>query len=71
MTLAEAGMTWADVTEIHSFHLDLAAHSPWILEIASEFMQPPLAAWTAVGVVALFEPDALVEVNCRARQTAR
>jgi enamine deaminase RidA (YjgF/YER057c/UK114 family) len=66
VTLAEAGMKWADVTEIQSFHVDLPAHAPWIVEIASEFMQPPLPAWTAVGIVGLFEPDALVEVSCRA-----
>jgi enamine deaminase RidA (YjgF/YER057c/UK114 family) len=71
VTLTEAGMTWADVTEVQSLHVDLAAHSPWILEIASEFMQPPLPAWTAIGVVALFEPDALVEVSCRAQRTLR
>jgi enamine deaminase RidA (YjgF/YER057c/UK114 family) len=66
VTLTEAGMTWADVTEIQTFHVDLPAQAPWILEIAGEFMQPPLPAWTAVGIVGLFEPDALVEVSCRA-----
>jgi enamine deaminase RidA (YjgF/YER057c/UK114 family) len=66
-TLTEAGMTWADVTEIQSFHVDLPAQSAWIVEIAGEFMQPPLPAWTAVGIAGLFEPGALVEVSCRAQ----
>lgn len=65
-TLAEGGLTWSDVTEIQSFHVDLRAQSAWIVDIAREFMDPPLPAWTALGVAEFFEPGALVEVSCRA-----
>ncbi|MEO5919569.1 MAG: Rid family hydrolase [Pseudolysinimonas sp.] len=65
-TLLEAGMGWPDVVEITSYHVGLGAQSRILLEIVGEFMQPPLPAWTAVGVVALFDAEALVEVSCRA-----
>ncbi|MEO8262674.1 MAG: Rid family hydrolase [Pseudolysinimonas sp.] len=65
-TLAEAGLEWHDVVEITSYHVGLQAQSGILLEIAGEFMRPPLPAWTAVGVVELFDAEAVVEVSCSA-----
>ena len=37
-----------------------------MLTVAGEFLEDPYPAWTAVGVMELFEPEALVEVSCEA-----
>lgn len=63
-TLTEAGATWADVVEIHSYHVGYRAHADVVLQVAAEFLDDPYPAWTAVGVTELFEPEALVEVSC-------
>ena len=65
-TLLEAGVGWPEVVELHSYHVGLAAQSEVLLEIAGEFITRPFPAWTAVGVIELFDADALVEVSCRA-----
>ncbi len=65
-TLRAAGADWSDVIEMHSFHVGYAAQAPWIVEVARECIPGPLPAWTAVGVVELFEAEALIEISCRA-----
>lgn len=63
-TLAEAGVGWPNVVEIHSYHLGLGSQGAALLRIAAEFLEAPYPAWTAVGVVELFSPKALVEIRC-------
>ena len=64
LTLAEAGATWDDVVEITTYHVDLDAQRELVLRVAGEFLSDPYPAWTAVGIDALFEPDAQVEISC-------
>jgi enamine deaminase RidA (YjgF/YER057c/UK114 family) len=35
-----------------------------LLRVAGEFLDSPYPAWTAVGVLELFEPEAVVEIRC-------
>jgi enamine deaminase RidA (YjgF/YER057c/UK114 family) len=63
-TLAEAGVRWSDVVELHSYHVGLGSQGAALLRIAAEFLQAPYPAWIAVGVVELFSPRALVEIRC-------
>jgi len=64
LTLAEAGVSWSDVVEINSYHVGLLNQAEAVLEVASEFLEDPYPAWTAVGVTELILPDALVEISC-------
>jgi enamine deaminase RidA (YjgF/YER057c/UK114 family) len=64
LTLAEAGVHWADVVEINSFHVGLARQTEPLLRVAAEFLEDPYPAWTAVGVTELIIPEALVEISC-------
>jgi enamine deaminase RidA (YjgF/YER057c/UK114 family) len=64
VTLAAAGATWADVVEINSFHVAYRAQSDAVLAVAAEFLHEPYPAWTAVGVVELFDAEAVVEISC-------
>ena len=63
-TLAEAGLRWADVVELTSYHVGLRDQVPALLAVASEFLGEPYPVWTAVGVTELFDPEAIVEISC-------
>ena len=65
-TLAEAGASWDDVVELRSYHVGLQAQSGPLLSVAAEFLSVPFPAWTAGGVVELFEAGSVVEIACTA-----
>lgn len=65
LTLAEAGMGWADVVELTSYHVGLRSQFPEpVFGVAAEFLTEPYPAWTAAGVTELFDPDAVIEISC-------
>lgn len=64
--LAEAGLTFADVTDITSYHVGLQQHVQTFGEVKDEFVAEPYPAWTAVGVAELVM-GALVEIQIIAR----
>jgi enamine deaminase RidA (YjgF/YER057c/UK114 family) len=65
--LAEAGLSYADVVEIVSYHLELEKHFQDFMLVKDEFIIEPYPAWTAVGVSALAAEGALVEVKVTAK----
>lgn len=77
--LEAAGATFQDVVLINSFHVwqgpnfsgteieQFRAFS----EALREFMQPPYAAWTAVGTSGLLDPRGIIEVQLIARIPSR
>lgn len=65
--LTEAGLTFADVVEITSYHVGLQQHVQIFGEVKDEFVAAPYPAWTAVGVTELAMPGALVEIQITAR----
>jgi enamine deaminase RidA (YjgF/YER057c/UK114 family) len=65
--LAEAGLTFADVTDITSYHVGLQQHVQAFGKVKDEFVAAPYPAWTAVGVTELAVPGALVEIQINAR----
>ena len=67
--LDEAGLTFADVTEINSYHVGLQTHITTFTTAKDEFVVAPYPAWTAVGVTELAVPGALVEIQLTARIT--
>ncbi|HKY92304.1 MAG TPA: RidA family protein [Nevskiaceae bacterium] len=66
--LEEAGLSFADVTEMNTYHVGLQAHMHAFLAIKDQFMSAPHPAWTAVGISELAVPGALVEIQVTARR---
>lgn len=64
--LAAAGVGWSDVVELTSYHVGFRRQIEYLVDIGSEFLSKPLPAWTAVGVVELYEGPAVVELSCTA-----
>lgn len=67
--LAEAGRTFANVTEMTTYHVGLRAHMQAFTAVKDKFMSAPHPAWTAVGISELASPGALVEIQVTARMT--
>jgi enamine deaminase RidA (YjgF/YER057c/UK114 family) len=72
--LAAAGVTFADVVEIESFHVwnspafagTRDEHFAAFSAVKDEFMKAPHPAWTAVGTTGLLADGGLVEVKVTA-----
>jgi enamine deaminase RidA (YjgF/YER057c/UK114 family) len=64
--LGEAGLTFAHVTEIVSYHVGLH-HMPAFLAVKDKFLSPPYPAWTAIGITELAAAGGLVEIKITAR----
>lgn len=64
-TLAAFGATLADVAEMTSFHVGLQQHLRAFMKAKDRALpaHPPSPAWTAIGVVELAVPGALVEIR--------
>jgi len=67
--LAEAGLKFAAVTEMTTYHVGLRAHMQAFTAVKDKFMSAPHPAWTAVGISELASPGALVEIQVTARMT--
>ena len=65
--LKEAGASFADITEIPTFHVDLSKHIGTFVKVKDQFVKEPYPAWTAVGTPELAIPGGLVEVRINAR----
>jgi enamine deaminase RidA (YjgF/YER057c/UK114 family) len=64
-TVAACGATLADVAELTSFHVGLQQHLRAFMKAKDRALptHPPSPAWTAIGVVELALPGALVELR--------
>ena len=71
LTLERSGVGWDDVVEIQTFHTDLPAQIETFAEVKNRYVKAPFPAWTAIGITALYEPDALVEIKVTAYRRDR
>lgn len=68
-TLAEAGATWCDVVNVHSYHVPTAddsigsQHMSLMVDQFRKRLGESLPLWTAVGVEALALPGQRVEIE--------
>jgi len=68
-TLAEAGATWSDVVNVHSYHVPTAdnsigdEHMSTMVDQFRKRFDESLPLWTAVGVKALALPGQHVEIE--------
>jgi len=65
--LTAAELDFSDVVEITTFHVGLREHLATFMTVKDRFVAAPYPAWTAIGVVELAVPDALVEIRVTAR----
>jgi len=65
--LAAAKLGFGDVVEMTTFHVGLREHLGTFMKVKDRYLEAPYPAWTAIGVVELAVPGALVEVRLTAR----
>lgn len=69
--LDAAGLGFADVVEITTFHVGLMQHMSTFLRVKDRYLPEPFPAWTAIGIVELAVPGGLVEIRATARRPVR
>ena len=65
--LTKAGVSFADVVDMTTFHVGLQAHLRTFAKVKDRYLKPPYPAWTAIGVSELAVPGGLVEIKVVAR----
>ncbi|MDT5350016.1 MAG: hypothetical protein QOH91_3303 [Mycobacterium sp.] len=65
--LEEVGLTFANVTEMNTYHVGLQAHMQAFSSVKDKFLSAPYAAWTAVGISEQAVKGALIEIQVTAR----
>lgn len=68
--LTTAGLSFADVIEMTTFHVGLQKNLPTFMKVKDRYMQKPYPAWTAIGITELAFPGGLVEIKVIARTGA-
>jgi enamine deaminase RidA (YjgF/YER057c/UK114 family) len=66
--LAAAGLTFDDVVEMTTYHVDLKRHLPAFTKVKDEYVPAPYPAWTAIGVTEFISEGTLVEIRVIARR---
>jgi enamine deaminase RidA (YjgF/YER057c/UK114 family) len=65
--LTAAGLSFVDVVEMTTYHVDLRRHLAAFTQVKDQFVAPPYPAWTAVGVTELITDGTLIEIRLIAR----
>jgi enamine deaminase RidA (YjgF/YER057c/UK114 family) len=66
--LEAAGLSFAHVIDLTTYHVDLRRHAKAFVKVKDEFIFAPYPTWTAIGVSELWFPDILVELQIIARR---
>jgi enamine deaminase RidA (YjgF/YER057c/UK114 family) len=66
--LSAAELTFHDIVEITTYHVELRQHLEQFIKVKDEFIYPPYPAWTAIGIAELITPGTLVEIRVIARR---
>jgi enamine deaminase RidA (YjgF/YER057c/UK114 family) len=66
VVLAEAGLSFDDVVDMTTYHVDIEKHWPVFREVKNRVLPRGKFPWTAVGVSALADPAFLLEVKATA-----
>jgi enamine deaminase RidA (YjgF/YER057c/UK114 family) len=65
--LEAAGVGFAQVIEMTSFHVGLQQHLAAFMKVKDRYIAEPYPAWTAIGTTELAFPGCLVEIKVIAR----
>ena len=66
--LAVAGLTFDDIVEMTTYHVDLRRHLGAFMKVKDAFVFAPYPAWTAIGITELMTEGALIEIRVIARR---
>lgn len=66
--LDAAGVSFADITEMTTFHVGLQGHLETFLGVKDKYVKEPYPAWTAIGISELAIPGGIVEIRVTARK---
>lgn len=66
--LSAAGLSFDDVVEMTTYHVDLRKHLAVFVKVKDEHIGAPYPAWTAIGVTELITEGTLVEIRIIARR---
>lgn len=61
--LEAAGLSFASVVEMTTYHVDLQKHVNTFIKVKDEFIFEPYPAWTAIGVSDFWYHGTLVEIR--------
>ena len=61
-TLERAGVSWADVVELRTYHTDPNAQIETFAKVKQRYIKSPHPAWSAIGTSGLLQPGGLVEI---------
>jgi enamine deaminase RidA (YjgF/YER057c/UK114 family) len=64
--LEEAGLSYGDIIEYTTYHVDMHDHLGTFMKVRDEFLAEPWPAWTAIGTTGLAIPGARVEIRVTA-----
>jgi enamine deaminase RidA (YjgF/YER057c/UK114 family) len=66
-TLAAAGLSFEDIVEMTSYHVELRKHLQAFVEAKDSHIRAPYPAWSAIGTTELITEGTLVEIRviCR------
>jgi len=65
--LTTAGVSFADVVDMTTFHVGLQANLRTFAKVKDRYVKEPYPSWTAIGITELALPGALVEIRAVAR----
>lgn len=68
-TLAAADLTFDDIVEMTTYHVDLRKHLEAFIRVKDEHIRPPYPAWSAIGTTELITEGTLVEIRVICRRT--
>jgi enamine deaminase RidA (YjgF/YER057c/UK114 family) len=68
--LRVANLTFDDVVEMTTYHVDLRGHLAIFMKVKDEYVGAPYPAWTAIGVAQLITEGTIVEIRLIARRPA-
>ena len=63
VVLNEAGLSYENIVEYTSYHVDMHDHLGAFMKVRDEFLAEPWPAWTAIGCTGLAIPGARVEIK--------
>ncbi|HEY3149249.1 MAG TPA: RidA family protein [Dongiaceae bacterium] len=66
--LAVLNLTFDDVVEMTTYHVDLRKHLSIFTKVKDEYIGAPYPAWTAIGVSELITEGTIIEIRLVARK---
>ena len=68
IVLDEAGVGFADITEMTTFHVGLQSNLETFMGVKDKYMKEPYCAWTAIGCTELAIPGGILEIRVTAKK---